>query len=62
MTPDTVVMEYPASKLKFLATVLPAHWRYFDFVGALVGWNGDLAQVQVYGWIDPPCLWALRRR
>jgi len=46
---DTVVVTMDSGRLKRVRNSVPAHWRYWQFVGFARHWDRDVAEVQVYG-------------
>jgi hypothetical protein len=45
---------YPAADVKIISNWLPAHARYYRFIGALAEQQGELVRVQVYGPVATP--------
>jgi hypothetical protein len=45
----SVTYRYPKGSLKTVRAILPAHTRYFDFVGVVVGETAQDLDVTVYG-------------
>jgi hypothetical protein len=64
VTVTAVVRTYAVAALHLVRNpFLPAYARYYDVVGAVVGFSGDLVRVQVYG-VHPGGSewWALQRK
>lgn len=63
MNYDAIDREYPADALKIVHSLLPAHSRYFDFVGVVKEHRDTSVIVRVYGLAPQPCYGiALMRR
>ena len=59
MNLERVVRLYAIAALHLVRNpMIPAYQRYYRFVGAVIGFEGDLVRVQVYGPMERPrCEW-----
>ena len=63
--PACVVRRFAVAACKLVRNPSwPAYRRYYDFLGAVVGFQGDLVEILVYGPIQLEDVewWALRRK
>lgn len=50
------------SEVHVTRSMVPAHGRYYEFIGMLVEEADDIIDVQVYGWCPPPFRLVFRRK
>ena len=50
---EPVFKTFPTKRLKFIPHPVPAHWRYWAFVGLATWTRQPITRVQVYGVQEP---------